>query len=250
MKVVVCVKRVPDTETRIRIGGDGKSLDHGETNFVLNPYDEYAVEEAVQLKEKQDAEVTVLSYGPEDATKEIRTALAMGADKGVLIQDANALNRDSLAVATVLAGALKGMEFDLLLFGKQAIDDDNAAVGPMVARLLDLPCVSLVNKLEVAEGKVTAQRDVEGGKEVIASSTPVVLTAQKGLNEPRLPALKGIMKAKKKKIETLEPAAAEDKVEILSLEMPPERSGGKVVGEGPDAAPELAKLLKEEAKVI
>ena len=104
MKVVVCVKRVPDTETRIRIGGDGKSLDHGETNFVLNPYDEYAVEEAVQLKEKQDAEVTVLSYGPEDATKEIRTALAMGADKGVLIQDANALNRDSLAVAVTSTG--------------------------------------------------------------------------------------------------------------------------------------------------
>jgi electron transfer flavoprotein beta subunit len=250
MKVVVCVKRVPDTETRIRIAGDGKSIDHGETNFVLNPYDEYAVEEAVQLKENAGAEVTVLSYGPEEATKEIRTALAMGADAGVLIKDAAALTRDSFAVATVLAQALRSMEFDLLFFGKQAVDDDNAAVGPMVAGLLDLPCVSAINKFEQADGTVTVQRDVEGGTEVITSPMPLVLTAQKGLNDPRLPALKGIMKAKKKKIEELEPQGVEDKVEILSLVLPPERQGGKVVGEGPDAAPELVRLLKDEAKVL
>jgi electron transfer flavoprotein beta subunit len=250
MKVVVCVKRVPDTETRIRIAPDGKSVDHAETNFVLNPYDEFAVEEAVQLKEKREAEVTVLSYGPEEATKEIRTALAMGAQKGVLVKDPAALTRGPTAVAQVLAASLKDMEFDLLLFGKQAVDDDNAAVGPMVASLLNLPCITQINSLEVGEGEVKAHRDVEGGKEVVSSPMPVALTAQKGLNEPRLPALKGIMKAKKIKIEQREPAAVEDRLEILSMEMPPERSGGKVVGEGAEAAPELVRLLKDEAKVL
>ncbi len=250
MKIIVCVKRVPDTETRIRIAAGGKGIDNSEANFVLNPYDEYAVEEAIRIKEKTQAEVAVLSYGPEEATKEIRTAIAMGADKGILIKDPKALVRDAGAVASVLAAALKGMQFDLLFFGKQAIDSDEASVGPMTAQLLKLPCISFINKLEIGNGTVTAQRDVEGGKEVVASPMPVALTAQKGLNEPRLPALKGIMRAKKIPIEELAPAQVKDRVEVISLELPPQRKGGKVVGEGKDAAVPLAKLLKTEARVI
>ncbi|MHC4601445.1 MAG: electron transfer flavoprotein subunit beta/FixA family protein [Planctomycetota bacterium] len=251
MKIVVCVKRVPDTETRVKVAEDGLGIDPAGVSFVLNPYDEYAVEEAIRIKEKdKETEITVLCLGVGESTKEIRTALAMGCDTGVLIKDDAGPSRTPEEVAGILASALKGMEFDLLLFGKQAVDDDAAGVGTMVASRLGLPVVSFINGLELDGGKAVAKRDVEGGVETFELPLPAAFTASKGLNEPRLPALKGIMKAKKKKIAELTPAGGEVKTRIVKLELPAGRSGGKIVGEGPEAVPELVRLLKEEAKVL
>ncbi|MBL7074930.1 electron transfer flavoprotein subunit beta/FixA family protein [candidate division KSB1 bacterium] len=249
MKSVVCVKLVPDTEAAIRISSDGKSIDEKDVNFVLNPYDEYAVEEALRLKEKFGGTVGLLCLGGEGSTKALRTGLAMGADEAALIQTEK-FNGDSLVTATLLADALKGMEFDLLLFGKQAMDVDQGQVGVMVAELLNLPSVSVVVKLEISARKAVAHREVEGGIEVVETPLPAVITAQKGLNEPRYPSLRGIMTAKKKEISMLEPCPVEPSIEVLKMEYPPSRPPGRIVGEGTDAVPELVRLLKEEAKVI
>lgn len=251
MKILVCLKRVPDTETRIKIRADGIGIDPTGVNFVLNPYDEYAVEEAIRIKEKDPStNVTVLCLGTADATKEIRTAIAMGADAGVLIKDDKAADRTPDAAAAILAKAAETLKFDVLFFGKQAVDDDSAAVGPMVAARLGLPVVTAINALELKGATALAKRDVEGGCETISVKLPAVFTANKGLNEPRLPALKGIMKAKKQKVEELAPSAAADMIKIVKMEVPPQRAGGRIVGQGEEAVPALVKALREEAKVI
>jgi electron transfer flavoprotein beta subunit len=250
MKIVVCVKQVPDTETRIRIAGDKKSVDPTDFNWILNPYDEYAVEEALQIKEKNgDSTVTVISVGPERVTSALRSGLAMGADEAILIKTED-VPMDTSMAAKALADVLKDMAFDLLLCGKQAVDDDSQHVGPMVAEMLDLPCVTAITDLTLENGKAIAKREIEGGTEVVESSLPAVMTAEKGLNEPRYPALRGIMMAKRKTIEekTVELNAAQTRV--VNLEYPPSRKGGRIVGEGPDAVAELVRLLREEAKVI
>src|SRR6266540_1361811 len=250
MKIAVCIKRVPDSETRVKIASDGKSLDEAGVKFILNPYDEFAVEEALRRKEKAGAgEVVVVAVGPAAAQETIRTALAMGADRGVLLQS-DRVPVDGLEVAKVLAAELKGAGFDLILFGKMAIDDYNHQVGPMVAELLELPCVTTVTHLEIAGGKGTAEREIEGGVEVVEFPLPAVLTTDKGLNEPRYPALKGIMAAKKKPLEVKPASLGTGGVEILAMLPPPERKEGKIVGEGAAAVPELVRLLREEAKVL
>lgn len=250
MKLIVCIKQVPDTETRIKIGSDNKSIDLTDVNFVVNPYDEYAIEEALRIKEGLGGgEVTVISLGPERTTSAIRTALAMGADNALLLKVEDQW-MDSYSTAHALAEVLKGMEYDLILFGKQAVDDDNAQVGPMVAELLGLPCVTVVTKLEIPDGKIQAQREVEGGLEVVEAPLPAVITAQKDLNEPRYTSLRGIMMAKKKTIEEKEPSLPDPKIKILKMEYPPTREAGKILGEGREAVPELVRLLREEAKVI
>ena len=250
MNIVVCIKQVPDTETKIRIGSDGKVIDTSDVNFILNPYDEYAVEEALQIKERVGSgEITILSLGPERTTAAIRTALAMGADKAVHIKVEYAY-LDSYSVSVALSQVLKEMEFDLVLMGKQAVDDDNSQIGPRVSALLDIPCVSVVTKLEVGNGSLVADREVEGGVEVVEAKLPAIVTCQKGLNEPRYAALKGIMMAKKKPIEEKTVDVPEAKTSTTKMEYPPERKAGKIVGEGVDAVPELVKLLHEEAKVI
>ncbi len=250
MKILVCVKQVPDTESRIKIGSDKKSIDTTDINWILNPYDEYAVEEAIQIKEKQPGTIiTVISVGPERSTAAIRNAIAMGADEAVLIKTDDKYI-DSLATANALVAVIKEMQFDLILFGKQAVDDDNLQVGPMVAELLNLPCVTFVSDLELAGNKATAKREIEGGIEVIETSLPAVLTAEKGLNEPRYPALRGIMLAKRKPVAEKSFAFEAAKIEIISMEYPPSRKGGKIVGQGSDAVPELVRLLREEAKII
>jgi electron transfer flavoprotein beta subunit len=248
VKIAVCIKRVPDTETRIKVAADGKSIDENGVKFVLNPYDEFAVEEALRLKERAGSgEVVVVSLGGDASQETIRTALAMGADRGVLLRTP-ARSLDPLAVARVLAAELRG--YDLVLFGKLAIDDYSHAVGPMVAELLGVPCVSSIAHLDLADGNGTAEREIEGGIEVVEFALPAVLTADKGLNEPRYPALRGIMLAKKKPLEvkdvTLEPGG----IEVLELTLPPERSGGRILGEGPDAVPALIDALRNEAKVL
>lgn len=249
MKIAVCLKRVPDTTAKIVVGGDGKSIDENGVKFVPNPYDEYALEAAIALKEKAGAgETVVVALGTDAAQETIRTALAMGIDRGVLLQSPG--SADGFEVAKAIAGELKGQGYDLILFGKMAVDDYNHQVGVMVAELLELPCVSAVSALTVEGGALTAEREIEGGVEQLACQLPAVVTADKGINTPRLPSLKGIMAAKKKPLETKPVSLGAGSITVTSLGLPPERQAGKIVGEGPDAVPALVQLLRTEAKVI
>jgi len=249
VKIAVCVKRVPDTETRVKIGADGKSIDESGVKFVLNPFDEYAVEAALKLKEQSSGEVVVVSIGSDASQETIRTALAMGADRGVLLKTERR-PLDPLVTAQVLAGELRQGGYDIILFGKQAIDDHSHAVGPMVAELMGLPSVSAITTLEVSDMKGTAEREVEGAVEVVEFSLPVVLTAEKGLNEPRYPALRGIMLAKKKPLDVKEVELDPGGLEVLELVLPASRKEGRIVGEGAEAVPALVEALKNEAKVL
>ncbi|HET8654403.1 MAG TPA: electron transfer flavoprotein subunit beta/FixA family protein [Longimicrobiaceae bacterium] len=249
MKSIVCIKRVPDTETRIRIAGDGRSIDPAGVKYVLNPYDEFAVEAAVRQKEAAGSgEVTVVSMGGPEAAETLRSALAMGADAAVLLRGDPAAQ--GLAVAAALAAELRGRDFDLALFGMKAVDDDLQAVGAMVAELLELPSATVVSDFEVSGGTVVAHREIEGGTEVVELKTPCVLTLTKGAYEPRYASLKGIMAAKKKPLEEKTAELGDSGVTTDELSYPPERQPGRIVGRGPDAVPELVRLLREEAKVI
>ncbi len=249
MRIAVCLKRVPDTTTKIVIAADGKSIDEAGVKFVPNPYDEYAIEEALKLKEAAGAgEVAVFSLGTDASQETLRTALAMGADRGVLLQSPS--GADGLEVARALAAELKAGAFDLILFGKLAVDDYNHAAGPMVAELLGLPCITAVAHLTIAGGSATAEREIEGGIETSSCALPAVFTCDKGLNSPRLPSLKGIMAAKKKPLEVKPVTLGTGTITQLGLTLPAERKAGRIVGEGVDAVPELVRLLREEAKVI
>ncbi len=250
MKLAVCIKRVPDTETRIKIAADGKSIDEAGVKFVMNPYDEYAVEEALKLKEQTgDGEVVAIGIGSDTTQETIRTALAMGADRAVLLKT-DSQSFDALAVARVLADELNEGEFDLILFGKLSIDDYSQAVGTMVGELLGLPSVSAVAHLAVSNGKGTAEREIEGGVEVVEFELPAVVTADKGLNEPRYPALRGIMMAKKKPLDVKDVTLETTGTEVASLELPPPRPEGRIVGEGVDGVRALIEALQAEAKVL
>ncbi len=250
MNIAVCVKRVPDTETRIKIDADGKSIDESGVKFVLNPYDEFAVEEALKLKEQAGTgEVVAVSLGSDASQETIRTTLAVGADRGVLLRtDVRSL--DPLASARVLARELGDGAYDLILFGKLAIDDYSHAVGTMVAELLGLPSVSSIAHLTIADGSGTAEREIEGGVEVVEFRLPAVLTTDKGLNEPRYPALRGIMLAKKKPLEVKDVTVDTGAIEVVELALPPERQAGRIIGEGPEAVPALLDALRNEAKVL
>jgi electron transfer flavoprotein beta subunit len=248
VKSIVCVKRVPDTEARIRIAGDGSSIDPSGVKFVLNPYDEFALEAALKHREAAgQGEVTVVSVGEASSAETLRTALATGADAAVLLK----VDRtpEGLAAAKVLAEEIRGREYDLVLFGMKAVDDDLQAVGPMVAELLGIPVATAVTEFSAEGGKVTAHREIEGGAEVMELRMPCALTITKGAYEPRYASLKGIMAAKKKPLEE-KPASVEAAGAAFTLDYPPERQAGRIVGEGPDAVPELLRLLRQEAKVI
>lgn len=248
MKIVVCVKQVPDSETRIEIKEGATWIDDTNVSYILNPYDEIAVEEALKIKEKFGGEVIVLSLGPDRAASAIRSALAMGADSGIHVKD-NVLKM-GLAVAKILAESIKPIEPDLVLLGKQAIDDDNMQIGPMLGELLDMPSVSVVSKLDLTESGGTAERDIEGGKEKIEFSLPAVISAQKGLNEPRYASLKGIMMAKKKPLEEIQSIDVSSGIAVTGIDFPPERKEGTVLTNGVQDVPELVRLLREEAKAI
>jgi electron transfer flavoprotein beta subunit len=250
VKIAVCIKRVADSETRVKVAADGKSLDEAGVKFILNPYDEFAVEEALQRKEKAGAgEVAILSLGGASSQETIRTALAMGADRGILLQT-DKVPADGFETAKAIAAELKDGGWDLVLFGKVAIDDYNHQVGPMVAELMGLPCVTAVAHLTIENGKATAEREIEGAIEVVECSLPAVITTDKGINEPRYPALKGIMAAKKKPLDVKPVTISAGSIEVLAMTPPPERKEGKIVGEGAAAVPELIRLLREEAKVL
>lgn len=261
MNVVVLIKRVPDTETRIQI--KDKQVNTEGIAWVISPYDEYAIEEALRLIEKHSGKVTLVCLGPEDAKEVIRKGLALGADDAFHLNDPAFLNGDASTTARVLAAALKKVEYDLVLAGKQAVDEDNAQVGIRVAELLDLPHVNAVIKIELSDDKKSARctREVDGDRDIMETSLPAIITAQQGLNEPRYPSLKGIMGAKKKPITdwkasdlALDPATIGSqgaKLELLQIEPPPARPPGKIIpGDAVTASKELARLLREEAKVI
>ena len=259
MNSVVCIAQVPDTETRIKIAAGGRHIDENGIKFIVSPYDEYALEEAIRNKEKNGGDVTVLSFGPDRAQQALRECLARGATKALHVK-ADAGDVDSLGIAKVLAAAIKSVPHDLVFFGKQGVGTDNSLVGPMVAELLGYPQVNVVTHLEVGDGKAVAHRELEGAEDIIEATLPAVITAQKGMNEPRYASLKGIMAAKKITIETKTIAdlglAADDiynqRVVVVSLELPPEKSGGrKIDGSDPAAAAkEIVKYIREEAKTL
>lgn len=249
MKILVALKQVPDTETKVKVAADGRSLDPADVKWITSPYDEYAIEEALRIREAKGAEVTALSVGEEKAKEVLRNALALGADAAVLIKCGE--TGDPLAVAKAIAGFAEGKGFDLILMGNKGFGADNGAVGPMVAELLGLPQATLVTKLELTEAGFKAEREGDLGMEVVEGSLPAVITAEKGLNEPRYASLKGIMAAKKKTIEELEAAPAGASAKVSALVLPAARpEGRKLDGDAAAQARSLATLLRDEAKVI
>lgn len=251
MNIVACVKRVPSTEAVAKPAADGKGLDSTGNQYMVSFYDEVAVEEAVKTKEAAGSgEVTILSMGTKNGTKEIRECLAKGGDKAVVLVDEEWESRDARATAKALSAQLGTMGADLVFMGRVATDRDNAAVGPMVATYLGWPCVTDVVSLEIADGKGTAKVETEAGLETVSFSLPAVITCQKGLNEPRYAGLKGIMAAKKKPLEEVTPEVPENQMQVASVELPPERKEGRIVGEGVDAIPALIEALQNEAKVL
>ena len=256
MNIVACVKQVPDTETLIKVKPDGSGIVEDGIKWVMNPYDEFGVEEALRWKEKFGGDVTVVSVGPARVMETVRTALAMGADKGILIDDPSLYGADALATARALAAAIKTIPYDVIFCGQRAIDDDSGQVGAVLAELLGFPQVTLVTKLEVVDKTVKAVRPIEGAQLTIEATLPCVITCQKGLNEPRYASLPGIMKAKKKPVDIKKAAdlgiTADVKAKVVKVVPPPARPPGKIVeGEEPaQKAATLVKLLREEAKVI
>ncbi len=262
MNIVVLVKQVPDTESSIEIAEDGKSINTDSIKWVMNPYDELAVEEALQIKDAQGGSVTVLSMGLKGSEKTLRTALAMGADKAVLVDDPLAQASDSLATAKILSAALKEISFDLIIAGQRGVDEDNYQVGAAVAEYLGIPQISLVVKEELSNGKIRCHRTVEGAVEVVEASLPVLITTQRGLNEPRYATLPGIMKAKKKPLETrsladigVDPSLVgidNRRVKIISLTLPPQREAAVMIqGETPaELGAGLVKILHEDIKIV
>ncbi|MFA6456810.1 MAG: electron transfer flavoprotein subunit beta/FixA family protein [Bacteroidota bacterium] len=248
MKILVLVNHVPDTETKVKVGADGKVIDPAGVNFMLNPYDEFGVEEALKTKQQFGGEVTVVSLGGDSNKETLRKALAMGCDKAVLLK--NSAVRDSYAVAYALAEYAKEYGPDIIFAGKQSIDYDDAQVGGLVAEILGIPSVSVVVKLTITDGNIVAEREIEGGHEIVHAKLPALISAQKGLNEPRYPSLKGIMDSKRKPIEEKIPAAVDTRVEVIGMSKPPAKAQGKIVGTDASAAAELVRLLHEEAKVI
>ena len=248
MKIAVCIKRVPDTEMRFAIAGN--AIDESGLKFDISDFDGYAIEVALRLNEQQPpGEVVAVTIGPDAAQETLRKALSMGVDRGVHLAAAR-VPFDGLAIAKALAAELQNGGYDLILFGRQATDSGNGTVGPMTAVLLDLPCVSAVSALTIADGKGTAQRELEGATESVSFPLPAVVTIDEGIARPRLPSLKGIMAAKKKPVESRPAALGPERLTLDTLKLPGERAAGRILGEGPDAVPELIRVLRDEAKVL
>ena len=251
MKILVALKQVPDTETKIKINSEGTALDLSDVKWVTSPYDEYALEEAMRLKESQGATVSVIAVGDDRARDVLRNALALGADEALHVSTSEKCE-DPFVVATYLANAVRDRGFDLLFFGNKGSGGDHAAVGPMVAELLGIAQANVVVKLTLEQGRFIAERQVESGLEVVVGNLPAVITTQKGLNDPRYPNLKGIMAAKKKEImalpltESLSPS-----LQTLKLTLPPPRAEGRQLSGTPqEQAQALFAALQNEAKIF
>jgi electron transfer flavoprotein beta subunit len=250
VKIAVCIKRVPDMDVRFKIGANGTSVDEAGLKFDISDFDGYAVEAALQIKEKANAgEVVVISLGADNVQETLRKAMSMGADRAVQLKH-DAPVFDSFAIATALAAELSTGGYDLVMFGRMSIDTANQATGTMVAELLGLPIITAISKLDFDGGRVKARRELEGSYELVECPLPAIVTIDEGIARPRYPSLKGIMAAKKKPLETKPAQVGEQRYTLDKMELPAERAAGRIVGEGKDAVPELVRLLKEEAKVL
>ncbi|MEH7376023.1 electron transfer flavoprotein subunit beta/FixA family protein [Neobacillus drentensis] len=254
MDIIVLIKQTFDTEEKI-ILQNGNICEDG-VNFIINPYDEFAIEEAIKLRDLHGGEVTVITIAPERAENALRTALAMGADKAIIVDNEDQV-LDEYSIAKVLAAVIKDLEFDLILSGNLGVDYGSGQVGPRLAEELDIPQITTITYMEINGVTALIERDVEGDKELVEVSLPVLVTAQQGLNEPRYPSLPGIMKAKKKPIERLEieDLDIEDDIEakttVTKTYFPPKKNAGRILnGELMDQVMELANLLRSEAKVL
>jgi len=249
LNVIVCIKRVPDTEAHIRINETGTDIDNGGVKYIISPYDEFAIEAGLRVKEKMEGgEVSLLTVATSEAQETLRNGLAMGADKATLLRADSYM--DGLGTAKALAAELRDSDAQLILFGVKAAGSDQQQVGPMVATLLGIPCVTEVSSFEFGEGVVTCQREIEGGIEVVEADLPAVLTITKGEYEPRYASLKGIMAAKRKPLEEREAEVSQPGLHIERLSEPTTRESGCVLEDSPDAVAELVRLLREEANAL
>jgi electron transfer flavoprotein beta subunit len=253
MRIFVCVKSVPDTNTTVKVGPDNRTINPAGVKYVMSPYDAVACSKAVELKDSLKAELVAVCVGSSklaEANKRVNDALALGAERGILIED-EASHRDALGTAKALAAAIQAQGgHDIVLFGRAAVDTQALAVGPMVAQLLGIPFVGDVTELSVADGKATAKRLAEGRTETIEVSLPAAFSAQRGLAEEKYAKLKDILAAKKKPVTNFDFAFPAMTHEVAAMTPPPERKAGRIVGEGPAAAAELLRLLQEEAKSL
>jgi electron transfer flavoprotein beta subunit len=255
MKLVVCVEQVPDTETRVRVAASGASISEPDVQkWIVSPYDEFAIEEALRIREAKGGEVVVLTAGPERAQAVLRAGLALGADSAVHVKDPALDASDPLGIARALAAAIRTLgAVDLVLCGQQGVGGDHSQVPGLLAELLDLPQVTVAVKIEIGDGQATVEREIEGARETWTTSLPAVISAQKGLNEPRLTKVTGIMAAKKKPIRALDlaalgldAAAIAARTRVVRLELPPPRAAVRMIEGDPEAqARELVRALHE-----
>lgn len=250
MKIAVCIKRTPDSESRFRIASSATSIDEAGLKFDIDDFASYAVEVALKLNESQGpGETVVYAVGPDVVQETLRKAMSMGADRAVQLK-ADAVPADGLAVAKALAAELKDGGYDLVLFGKHAFDSSAGVVGTATAELLGLPVVTAATQLDIANGRGTARRELEGAAEIVEFPLPAAVTIDEGIARPRYPSLKGIMAAKKKPLETKPAQLGEIRVTVQKMELPPDRPAGRIIGEGAAAVPELIRLLQTEAKLL
>lgn len=260
MKIAVCIKAVPDTDTLIKIGPDNSNIDFTGVKFITSPYDEFAIEEALKLKEKHGGETVAISLGGSEATDVLRDALARGMDSAIHVNDPALLNLDPLSTAKSLAAVIKDAGFDIVFTGQQGVGGDYSQVPSMLAELLDLPQVTMVLKLEVTDNQFKAEREIEGAHEFVNGSLPALFSAQKGLNEPRYPSIKGVMAARRKEILVKDADAlgikdtvnaSKQGVRLKAIEMPPARPQGRLLeGDTDTQVKTLVDLLRKEAQVI
>jgi electron transfer flavoprotein beta subunit len=250
MKIAVCIKRTPDSESRFKVAAGGSGIDEAGLKFDIDDFASYAVEVALQINEKQGpGETIVVAVGPDAVQETLRKAMSMGVDRAVHLK-AEATPFDGIAVAKALAAELKSGGFDLILFGRHAFDTGAGIVGTATAELLGVPCITAASKLEIAGGKGAARREIEGAGEMVEFSLPAVVTIDEGIARPRYPSLKGIMAAKKKLMEIKPAELGPLRVTVKSMELPAERPPGRIIGQGAAAVPELVRLLQNEAKVL
>ena len=250
MKIAICVKQVPDTASKISISQDEKEIESANIRLEMNPYDEYALEEAIRIKEKiENTEITVISLGEAQIKNMLNKALAIGADKAIHLESDRKFI-DPLNTAKILAKELKENEYDLIFFGKKSVDNDHHQTGILVSELLGIEAVSCCTEYTVEENMIKIKREIEGIQEIYESKLPIIITQEKGKNEVRYPSLKDLMAAKKKPIENRKVEVEKDRITTSKLEYPETDRKPKIVGEGIEAVPELIKLLKEEAKII
>lgn len=258
MKIAVCIKRTPDSESRFRIASSATSIDETGLKFDIDDFAGYAVEVALQLNEKQGSsashqdkpsETVVVAVGPDLVQETLRKAMSMGADRAIQLKT-DAVPYDGIAVAKALAAELKAAGFDLVLFGKHAFDTSFGVVGTATAELMGIPCVTAASSLEISGGRGKARRELEGAAEIVEFPLPAAVTIDEGIARPRYPSLKNIMAAKKKPLEVKPAQLGQTRVTVKSMELPPDRPAGRIIGEGVAAVPELIRLLQTEAKVL